>query len=277
MNEPARLRQGWGEVVHRGRRISFRVQGTESARPPLVLLPSLGGGARHWGEFGRLLSADRQTVAVEPLGFGDSSPPPLRLSTLRLAQEVLFTLEAVKLQSWDLFGLSLGALLATQLALLAPERLHRLVLASCAARGRDFVPRRLATGLRLLSDFVVHARPKPAIARDIAVADGADPCDARADVGGAGWSRVRLLHFLAASAAHDVHAMLPRISAPVLVLHGERDAILSPASQQRLLAQLPRASYRELPGAGHDLVSEAPQSSAQLIAGFLSVGERNER
>jgi pimeloyl-ACP methyl ester carboxylesterase len=95
-------------------------------------------------------------------------------------------------------------------------------------------------------------------------------------VGGAGWSRARLLHFLAATAAHDAHAMLPRISAPVLVLHGERDAILSSASQQRLLARLSHASYRELPGAGHDLASEAPHSCAELIAAFLSAADPSQ-
>jgi 3-oxoadipate enol-lactonase len=270
MSGQAPLAQGGGEVKHGSFRTAFWVQGEATQLPPLVLLPSIGGGARHWGALGRILSRGRQTIAIDPLGFGGSSAPPHGFSTRRLAQELLLALERLPLPSYDVLGVSFGALLATWLASLAPERTRRLVLASCAAQGRDFYPRRVATGLRLLSDFLGHARPKPAIARDIAGPAGADPEPPHVDVAGAGWSRLRLLRFLLAVAAHDARPLLPHIQSPVLVLHGERDAILSTASQHRLLAQLPLATFRELRGAGHDLGNEATESTAELIDPFLS-------
>jgi pimeloyl-ACP methyl ester carboxylesterase len=270
MNGGAALAQGWGEVKHGAFRTAFWVQGDATRLPPLVMLPSIGGGARHWGEWGRALSLGRQTIAMEPLGFGRSSAPPLGFSTRRLAKELQFALEQLALPGYDVLGVSFGALLATWLVALAPERARRLVLASCAALGRDFGPRRLATGLRLISDFLLHPRPKLAIAHDISTPDGADPQRSRADVAGVGWSRARLLRYVLAVAAHDGRPVLGHIRSPALVLHGERDVILSPASQHRLLSQLPHASYREISGAGHDLPSEAAASTAELIDSFLT-------
>ena len=67
--------QGWGEVQLRDGWISYLARGRAGSSLPLVLLPSLGGGASSWGELGERLAAERFTLALDPRGFGHSSPP----------------------------------------------------------------------------------------------------------------------------------------------------------------------------------------------------------
>lgn len=67
----------------------------------------------------------------------------------------------------------------------------------------------------------------------------------------------------------DIQQLLPRISAPTLVLAGEDDAIVAP-EQSRLIAQaIPQAHLVVLPDAGHKLFS-AP-GYQQAIHDWLKV------
>lgn len=261
---------GWGEVQVSDGWISYLARGRPGQGLPLVLLPSLGGGAAGWGELGARLAAERFTLALDPRGFGRSSPPASRLSTRGMAQEMLAALDALNVPRCDLFGISLGSLIASWLAILAPRRVGHLVLASCAARGTDYVPRRPALAWRLLRDALTKPNPRPALARDVATRSESKAAQ-RAEAGAArgAWSRRRLLHFLNAVARHDVRAELARLRAPTLLLHGELDAILGREAQATLLAGIPHARLFELAGAGHNLVEEAAEPSARSILEFL--------
>lgn len=262
--------EAWGEVQLNDGWISYLARGRPGTSVPLVLLPSLGGSAATWGELGARLAAERATLAFDPRGFGRSSPPASRLSTRGMAHELLAALDALSLPRFDLLGISLGSLIASWLAILAPGRVEHLVLASCAARGTDFVPRRPGLAWRLLRDALLEPHPRPALARDVAARSESKAAQ-RAEAGAARivWSRRRLLHFLSAVARHDVRAELRRLRAPTLLLHGELDAILGPESQARLSAAIPHARLIELAGAGHNLVEEAAQPTARSILEFL--------
>jgi pimeloyl-ACP methyl ester carboxylesterase len=263
------LQDGWGTLPIARGRISFLVSGAGGAEPPLVLLPSLGGDAGHWGAFGGRLAAERCTLALDPPGFGRSSPPPVWLSTRSLAERLLAALDSLGIPDFDLFGCSLGALFASRMALLAPRRVHRLVLASAAARGRDFAPRRLSRAVQLARDFVANPHPKPAIARDIAERPEATAPQPQPQVAGASWSRGRVLRYLGAALAHDVSDELDRVHMPVLLLHGERDVLLGASAQRRLRERLPHAKTVTLRGVGHDLVNDAPDACADAVLPFL--------
>lgn len=266
MNRSA-LQDGWGTLPTTQGRISFLVSGAGGAEPPLVLLPSLGGDAGHWGAFGRRLAAERCCVALDPPGFGRSSPPVAWLSTTSLAELLLAALDSLHIPHFDLFGCSLGALLATRMAVLAPPRVQMLVLASAATRGRDFAPRRLSRAVQLARDFVASPHPKPAIARDIA--GGLAHEAPQSQVAGASWSRGRVLRYLAAALAHDVSIELDRVRMPVLLLRGERDVLLGVCAQRRLRERLPHARAVTFPGVGHDLVNDAADACADAVLPFL--------
>jgi pimeloyl-ACP methyl ester carboxylesterase len=60
-----------------------------------------------------------------------------------------------------------------------------------------------------------------------------------------------------------------RIDKPALVLHGDEDLIVPVENGRMLASRLPNARYVELPGRGHNLPLEDPETFNQLVLDFL--------
>ncbi|HEV8471361.1 MAG TPA: alpha/beta hydrolase [Methylomirabilota bacterium] len=67
----------------------------------------------------------------------------------------------------------------------------------------------------------------------------------------------------------DCWPLLPRITAPTLVVRGERSPILPADMAARLRDSVPRAELVEIPGAYHHLTLDAPQAFSAALADFL--------
>jgi pimeloyl-ACP methyl ester carboxylesterase len=52
--------------------------------------------------------------------------------------------------------------------------------------------------------------------------------------------------------------VLPRVKTPLLLIHGERDALIPPSHSDRLAAQAPQARVLKVPGAGHNDLQQFP-------------------
>jgi magnesium chelatase accessory protein len=61
---------------------------------------------------------------------------------------------------------------------------------------------------------------------------------------------------------------MPVLQLPVLLLHGERDSTIPPATSRTVAARLPAAATHFLPGLGHLAHEEAPADHAALILDF---------
>ena len=83
---------------------------------PLLLLHGLGGSWREWGPVLDGLAAEREVVAVDLPGFGETPPLPGKVSIETLAEAVTDFLEVQNLTGVDVVGSSMGARLALELA-----------------------------------------------------------------------------------------------------------------------------------------------------------------
>ena len=113
-----------------GGRLCYRVVGRPGAGLPILLNRPLGGTMRLWGELLGELAREHQVIAFDPRGVGDSSALPLLHSTRDMAGDALQLLQQLRIERACIFGLSLGGMVASWLAIDAPERVERLVLAS---------------------------------------------------------------------------------------------------------------------------------------------------
>jgi pimeloyl-ACP methyl ester carboxylesterase len=77
---------------------------------------------------------------------------------------------------------------------------------------------------------------------------------------------------LAACNAFDVMAELGRISLPALIVCGEEDTMTPPKYAEYLRAHLPQATLRMVPGAGHDIMRDQPETLNQVIGDWLKRG-----
>lgn len=229
---------------------------SEGAGEALVLLH---GFAMHAGLFAPLLPAlsrRHRVHAVDIPGHGRTPPvDPFDLASLAGAVDAAIDAPTVTVLGW-----SLGGLVALQWALMHPARVARLVL---VATTPSFVVRddwSHAMPAQTLSRFgdELRASYRLTLQRFLALqVHGSHEGRATLDV-----LRQRLFERGEPSAAmldaalrvlahSDLRAALPRIRAPVLVIGGDRDALVPLAATRALAAALPDATHVTIPGAAH--------------------------
>jgi pimeloyl-ACP methyl ester carboxylesterase len=75
---------------------------------------------------------------------------------------------------------------------------------------------------------------------------------------------------LRASNEHDACAILPRIAAPTLILHGDQDLLAPPDNAAVLAAHIPDARTHIFPGARHGYFDECRPSAGAVVTEFLA-------
>ncbi len=139
-----------------------------------------------------------------------------------------------------LCGLSLGSVLALDYAIRRPEKIAGLVLVAPQYK----MPRAL---LRL-QNAVFRMMPERAFAQT-------------------GLGKRDILRLTASMMDLDLRDGLARVDCPALILVGEKDAANRKAARE-LAGLLPRATVREVPGAGHEVNVDAPRELAEALRGF---------
>ena len=122
--------------------------------PPLLLIMGMSGTFSHWSEpFLDELRESFETIVYDHRGVGESSPLSGELTTAQLAQDAAALLAALELDSAHVLGISMGGMVAQELALAHPERIRTLALGCtyCGGPGSSLaspeVMQRLAEGM----------------------------------------------------------------------------------------------------------------------------------
>ncbi|MDF1505227.1 alpha/beta hydrolase [Roseisolibacter sp. H3M3-2] len=234
------------------------------------------------------LAVGRQVVLYDQRGRGESQPPPgLRAARLEHdAGDLQALREALGIPTWDLLGHSWGGGIA-MLAAAQDPAVRRLVLADPVGVTGEWLPPLHAAAVERLAAQDPPAADRLAALDPAALAE-ADP-ERHADYAVAfypAWFADPSLPALAPTTravsatgaavaarlrreGYDWRDALRALSAPSLVVHGDRD--LLPASQSgRTVAHLPGARLAVLADAGHMPFWEAPDRFFPLVDAFLS-------
>lgn len=115
-----------------GCRLAYRWDGPDDA-PVLVLSNSLGTDWRMWDPQMAGLTRHFRVLRYDSRGHGASDAPAGAYAMDRLGRDVVELLDALGLGQVHFCGLSLGGMVGQWLALRAPERIARLVLANTSA------------------------------------------------------------------------------------------------------------------------------------------------
>jgi 3-oxoadipate enol-lactonase len=95
---------------------------------PLLLVPGIPAIASDWAPLAEPLSRSRRVIAYDNRGSGATTVTPPPYTTAGLAADAVALLDALEIERADVFGMSLGGMIAQELALGWPERVDRLVL-----------------------------------------------------------------------------------------------------------------------------------------------------
>jgi pimeloyl-ACP methyl ester carboxylesterase len=255
-----------------GARIGFSEAGRGDAMVFLIGFGLDRGGwnlqLKHFGERARVLAPD-------PRGTGASTDPEEgELTVERLARDVVALLDARGLARADVVGSSLGSAVALEVALLAPERVRRLVLLSPALEPDARLAAALDSFCRVTDPELRLRVMAPWLfgPRFLADAERAERTQ-RAMIGAARRIPERTLRRQAAALGSWLGSRadaLAKVAAPALLVVGSDDVLTGPEQARALAGALPAARLEVLEGVGHAPMVEDPERVHALIERFLA-------
>jgi pimeloyl-ACP methyl ester carboxylesterase len=111
---------------------------------PLVVLPGGFMTVEAMGELVPQLAATRRVIGVELQGHGHTADIERALRYEWMADDIAALIRHLGLEQVDIFGFSLGGGVGLQTAILHPELVHKLALASTAFKRDGWYPEALA-------------------------------------------------------------------------------------------------------------------------------------
>jgi len=242
---------------------------------PLLLLMGWRANLDWWPEtLLEALERRHQLVLVDNRGAGRTGDPGGFYSIGQMADDAAALLDALGMSRAAVFGISMGGMIAQELALRHPGRVARLVLACthCGRRARvgptGAMIRAWRRSLRApwrVDDNLIHllfsAGPEavdPALVAEFRRVAARAPASA--------WASVK--QYLAIL-RHDTYGRLPSIAAPTLVVTGDHDLMVAPGHSAVLAERIPGARLVVFPRTGHALLRARATELDRLLAEFL--------
>lgn len=224
------------------------------------------------------LAQEAELVTYEPRGIGRTDQPDGRWTMEDYARDAVAVLDALEWDEAVVIGESFGGMTALHLALLAPDRVQRLVIASATAGGREHASYDISEFLELPVNEAARRALCLQDIRNIALQDSdpkrfASALDTRVEfenafrtpsVASGGYGRL-----LEARRRHDCVDKLHRIEHPTSVIAGRFDMQARPEAQRALAVALPQADFTLL-NAGHGVLFTDPEAVRIAVAAVRS-------
>src|SRR5277367_174151 len=108
---------------------------------PLLMIMGLGSSSATWSpELVEELSTHFRTIIYDNRGTGRSDKPAIKYSLEMFARDAIAILDALKIERAHVFGVSMGGMIAQELALQHSSRLQTLTLGCTTCGGKHAVP-----------------------------------------------------------------------------------------------------------------------------------------
>ncbi len=238
---------------------------------PMLLIQGMSATHLGWGRpFLSLLEQSFECIVFDNRGMGLSGPAELPFGTADLAADTAALIEALGIGPAHVVGISMGGMIAQELALAHPEKIRTLSLGATYCGGPEgtlmapddvkLLGEAMASGDR---DRVLRAMWEINLSPDFREDDDRYAAFNEMAIALPAPRKV-IMQQMRACAAHDTSERLPQISLPAQVVHGTADRLLGVANGLRIAALL-GVEPQLLDGIGHMFWWEAPERSAELI------------
>ena len=240
---------------------------------PVLLITGLGFPSCAWHRTRPPLSKKYRTIVLDNRGVGRSDKPAGPYSITLMASDAAAVLDAAGVESAHVFGISMGGMIAQELALQYPKRVRSLILGCTAAGGPQAVRSEPEATQMLMArsnmapeeaaraalPFIYHpGTPQKLIEEDLEIRKPWFP------------SQEAYKAQLQGILAWESYSRLLQINSPTLVIHGECDRLV-PAGNGKLIAEkISGAKLVVLPHASHIFTTDQPEEAHRAILEFLA-------
>jgi 3-oxoadipate enol-lactonase len=264
-------------VENEGARIYWDEEGSGE---PLLLIMGLGVTSHMWHRTRPVLARRFWTLALDNRGVGRSDVPCGPYSIPLMAADAAAVLEAAEVESAHIFGVSMGGMIAQELALRYPKRVRSLILGCTSAGGPTAVRAEQEARQMLMSraemtteqaleapvPFIYDsATARERIDEDVAIRRRWFP---RPEAYGA-----QLQGIL----AWESYSRLSEIEVRTLVIHGESDRLVPPGNAKLIAERISGAKLVMIPHASHIFATDQPDLTQEAILSFLTNSDSGMR
>ena len=268
--------------VTAGNGIEYAYRDLGESEVPLVLLQHFRGNLDNWDPaLVDELAAERRVITFDNVGVGATTgTTPSTIEAM--AHDAIAFLEALELQQVDLLGFSIGSFVAQEIALVRPDLLRRVVLASSAPQG--------AAGMHGWAAEVIGAVGPPETTPQGYISVFFAPTETSLEAGrqaagrifgGRTTDRDEPTTWQTRQAQYDAvcawgipnHSLLERVSAidiPVLVANGDSDPMILPRYSHLLAGLLPNAQVTIYPDSADGFLFQHHSRFAAEVHAFLA-------
>ncbi|MGV0836336.1 alpha/beta fold hydrolase [Mycolicibacterium thermoresistibile] len=242
--------------------------------PALLLLNGWTASGLVWPEsWLRALEQRYRVIRMDNRGTGWSRSAPHPFTIADLADDARNVLRACGVERATVLGLSMGGMIAQELALRHREVVDRLVLVATQPPTPAQIPSNSELQLAMMTgpppgadlrQFFIEmwgdtAADGFAARHPDVIAEVADQIVARVTPRAAVVTQARAIW------SWYGPARIRRISAPTTVVHGDRDPLTPVGNGMRLTRLIPDADYVELAGVGHLVPQEAGDALLEVL------------
>jgi pimeloyl-ACP methyl ester carboxylesterase len=266
--------------VTAGNAIEYAYRDFGEGDVPLVMLQHFRGNLDNWDPaLIDALAANRRVVTFDNVGVGASTgSTPNTIEAM--AHDAIAFLEAMEFQRVDLLGFSIGSFVAQEIALIRPDPLRRVVLASSAPQG--------AAGMHGWAPEVIGAVGQPETSPqgylEVFFAPTATSLEAGQQAAGrifgrtsdrdepTTWQTRQAQYVAVCTWGIPNHSLLQRVAAiefPVFVANGDSDPMILPRYSHLLAGLLPDARVKIYPDSAHGFLFQHHQEFAADVHAFL--------
>src|SRR5881396_830843 len=265
-----------GRVASGDVSIHFRKLGARG-ETPILIVHGLSYFSYDWLDVGEALGSDREVVAIDMRGFGDSTWSAQEdYSVPTMAQDIVNVLDHLGWKRAVLVGHSMGGRSTTYAAAKHPERVAGLALI-------DYSPENAPAGTKRVTQTVANTPDKFASIEDAMKYFGQS-------------NRARFENYITPdlklkrdtyfrdqfrSAERpklgvDMWQLIGEVRCPLLSMRGTRSDLYAAETVQKMQAANPRLQLVEVE-AGHNIAGENPQGLIAALRPFLAAFEEKSR
>ena len=249
----------------------------EGDGPPLLLIRGFTADCSNWGDqFLRPLQERFTCIRFSNRGTGLSDKPTDPTTIRQMAADAVALLDALGIERAHVFGVSMGGMIAQEIALNYANRVNGLVLGcttpggeSAADPGPDVIA--LITPEPGLSPADQMRKAWPTLVSPEFIDSDTDFLETMLRLSLVNPTPMAtVVQQIAAIREFDASDRLPQVKTPTLVIHGGSDRLLQHDNGVIIAGEIAGAEMKTIAGVGHMFFWEKPAESAGAISEFLA-------